>query len=109
MEPTDQRWQAIAQRVIEGRERKFETTYLFELSYEQLIAELSQVPRDAIVVLLTVFADSNGKTFIPAEVATTLSAISPAPVYAPTTPISATAPLADLSRHSSRSGSLRPT
>ena len=32
---------------------------------------------------MTVFADGEGKTFIPAEVASSLSAISPAPVYAP--------------------------
>jgi signal transduction histidine kinase/ABC-type uncharacterized transport system substrate-binding protein len=81
--PTDRRWQTIAQRIIEGRERKFETTYLYELPYQKLVADLSQVPPDAIVLLLTVFADSEGKTFIPAEAATRLSAVSPAPVYAP--------------------------
>ena len=55
----------------------------FGLSYEKLVAQLSGVPRDAIVILLTVFADSEGKAFIPAEVAGPLSALSPAPVYAP--------------------------
>ncbi len=80
---TDRRWQTVARGVIENRDRKFETTYLYELPYDKLVAELSQVPRDAIVVLLTVFADSEGKTFIPAEVAAALSAKSPAPIYAP--------------------------
>jgi signal transduction histidine kinase len=80
---TDRRWQATARAAVEGRERKFETTYLFELSYDKLVAELSAVPHDAIVILLTVFADSEGKTFIPAEAAAALSALSPAPVYAP--------------------------
>ena len=32
---------------------------------------------------MTVFADGEGKTFIPAEVASSLTAVSPAPVYAP--------------------------
>jgi signal transduction histidine kinase len=80
---TDRRWQTVARETIENRDRKFETTYLYELPYDKLVAELSQVPRDAIVILLTVFADSEGKTFIPAEVAAVLSAKSPAPVYAP--------------------------
>jgi signal transduction histidine kinase len=80
---TDRRWQSAARTIIEKRERKLETTYLFERSYEKLSAELSSVPDDAIVILLTVFADSEGKTFIPAEVAGSLSALSPAPVYAP--------------------------
>ena len=33
--------------------------------------------------MLTVFADSEGKTFVPAQVAAELSALSPAPVYGP--------------------------
>jgi ABC transporter substrate binding protein len=80
---TDRRWHTVARNTVEKRERNFAATYLFGLPYEQLVAELSRVPRDAIVILLTVFADGHGKAFIPAEVASSLSAISPAPVYAP--------------------------
>jgi signal transduction histidine kinase len=80
---TDRRWQAIARTIVANRERSFETTYLFDLPYEKLTAELGRVPADAIVILLTVFADGEGKNFVPAEVATALSAISPAPIYAP--------------------------
>jgi C4-dicarboxylate-specific signal transduction histidine kinase/ABC-type uncharacterized transport system substrate-binding protein len=81
--PTDRRWHPVAREVVASRGQKFETTYLFGLPYETLAAELARVPRDAIVILLTMFADSTGKTFIPAEVSAPLSAISPAPVYAP--------------------------
>ncbi len=80
---TDRRWHSIARAVVESSQRKFETTYLFDLTYEALVAKLAQVPRDAIVILLTIFADSAGNNFIPADVAAELSAISPAPVYAP--------------------------
>jgi signal transduction histidine kinase len=80
---TDRRWHPVARTVIEGRQRKFDMTYLFDLPYDKLVTELSRVPRDAIVLILTVFADNEGKSFIPSEVATALSAISPAPVYAP--------------------------
>jgi C4-dicarboxylate-specific signal transduction histidine kinase len=80
---TDRRWHTVTRDVLEKRERKFEATYLFGLPYEELVSEVSRVPRDAIVILLTVFADGRGKTFIPAEVASSLAAISPAPVYAP--------------------------
>ena len=48
-----------------------------------LLVEVSRMPRDAIVIALTVFADATGKTFVPAEVATALAHLSPAPVYAP--------------------------
>src|SRR5262245_7420888 len=80
---TDRAWQTVARNAVERRERKFEATYLYGLPYEKLVSELSRVPRDAIVILLTVFADGEGKTFIPAEVASSLAGISPAPVYAP--------------------------
>ena len=80
---TDRRWQPVARKVVEDRERKFETTYLFELPYPKLVAELSKVPSDAIVIMLTVFADGEGRTFVPAQVAADLSALSPAPVYGP--------------------------
>jgi PAS domain S-box-containing protein len=58
-------------------------TYLFERSYANLVEEVSKIPRDSIVMLLTVFADSEGNAFVPAHVAGSLSAISPAPLYAP--------------------------
>jgi PAS domain S-box-containing protein len=80
---TDRRWQPLARKMIEERGGKFETTFLFELPYSELVAELSKVPRDAIVILLTVFADPEGRTFVPAQVAADLSALSPAPVYGP--------------------------
>ena len=80
---TDRRWQPIARKMIEERSRKFETTFLFELPYSELVAKLSKIPSDAIVIVLTVFADSEGKTFVPAQVAAELSALSPAPVYGP--------------------------
>ena len=80
---TDRRWQSVARETVGSRNRKFETTYLFDLPYQTLVAELQRVPRDAIVVVLTVFADTAGNKFIPADTAAELSALSPAPVYAP--------------------------
>lgn len=80
---TDRYWQAIARKVIGSRNRKLETTYLFDLSYDEFVAEVSRIPRDAIVVALTIFSDKAGRTFIPLEMAATLAGVSPAPVYAP--------------------------
>ena len=79
----DRRWQTVARQVIGNRTRTYETTYLFELPYQDLVETLTQVPREAIVILLTVFSDGTGKTFVPAEVAAALAPLSPAPVYAP--------------------------
>jgi len=79
----DRRWQSTARKIIEDRKRKFEVTYLFEHSYANLVEEVSRIPRDSIVILLTVFADSKGNAFVPAQLAGPLSAASSAPVYAP--------------------------
>jgi len=79
----DRRWQATARKVLEERPRKFETHYLFELPYEQLLAEVAQIPPDAIVLNLTVFADGTGRAMVPEEVSVELSRRSPAPFYTP--------------------------
>jgi PAS domain S-box-containing protein len=79
----DRRWQSTARKTIEDRQRKFEVTYLFERSYANLVEEVSKIPRDSIVMLLTVFADREGNAYVPAQVAGSLSAVSPAPLYAP--------------------------
>ena len=80
---TDRRWQPVARKAIEDYKRKFETIYLFGLPYSELTAKLSSLPRDTIVIVLTVFADGEGKTFVPAQVAGHLSMLSAAPVYGP--------------------------
>jgi PAS domain S-box-containing protein len=79
----DRRWQSTARKTIEDRERKFDVTYLFDRSYAKLVEEVSNIPRDAIVIFLTIFADSEGNAFVPAQVAGSLAAVSPAPLYAP--------------------------
>ena len=42
-----------------------------------------RIPRDLIVILLTVFADSEGNDVCPSSGGRPLSAVSPAPLYAP--------------------------
>ncbi len=98
----DRRWQSSARKIIEQRGSKFETTFLFELSYSELVAELSKVPKDAIVILLTVFADGEGKAFVPAQVAADLSAPHPHRFTALMIRLSAMAPSAALLRRSNR-------
>lgn len=81
--PTDRRWQQIARGEVQTRTRQFETTYLFELDADALIAEVSRLPSDAIVIVLSVFRDGAGKSFVPAEFVSRIARLSPAPVYSP--------------------------
>ena len=81
--PTDRLWQERARRIVENRERKLETAYLFGLPYDVLVSKVAKIPYDAIVVVLTVFVDGVGEPHVPMEVARTVAQLSPAPVYAP--------------------------
>jgi PAS domain S-box-containing protein len=80
---TDRRWHDVARKVIEGRARKFETTYLFGLPSDTLLEQVAHLPRDTIVLMLTVFEDGTGKVFVPRELAREVGKIASAPVYAP--------------------------
>jgi PAS domain S-box-containing protein len=79
----DKNWQQAARRTIEQRERTYQTTYLFGLSFDALISEVSKLPSDAIVVMLSFLLDGAGSSFIGRDVATEVARVSPAPVYAP--------------------------
>jgi PAS domain S-box-containing protein len=79
----DRLWQVRARTIIEKHPRKFETTYLFDLPYETMLTEVSRVPIDAIVVVLSVFNDATGKAFAAPDVAAAVAAASRAPVYSP--------------------------
>ena len=75
--------QEAAHRTIEQHRRKFETTYLFGLSHDALVTEVSQIPGDSIVIFLAFLVDGAGKTFVPRNVVKEIARISPAPVYGP--------------------------
>ena len=77
----DRRWREIAREAIEAHNPKRETAYWSDLTYSELLADVSRLPSDTIVLLLTVFADSEGKRFIPRDVAAAVAKASTAPVY----------------------------
>jgi PAS domain S-box-containing protein len=81
--PIDRRWQNTARQIVASRQRKYDTTYLFELPYDELVAQVSRVPPDSIVIMLTVFIDGAGKSLVPGEVEIALANRSPAPFYSP--------------------------
>ncbi len=81
--PIDRRSQQMARAVIESRPRNFQTTYLFGLPYDRLLAEVSRIPADSIVINTTNYADGDGKVLVPGTVAIKLASLSRAPVYSP--------------------------
>jgi PAS domain S-box-containing protein len=79
----DRPWQKLTREAAERRQRKFETSWRFNSSYEELLVEVSHLPADTVVILLTVYADRDGRSLIPREVAEVIAKTSAAPVYGP--------------------------
>jgi PAS domain S-box-containing protein len=77
----DRRWQETARKAIEARNPNLETSYWTDLTYDTMLTDISRLPSDTIVLLLTFFTDSEGKRFIPRNVAAAVAKASAAPVY----------------------------
>jgi PAS domain S-box-containing protein len=77
----DLRWREIARIAIESQNAGPEVVYWSNLTYAELLRDVSQLPRDSIVMMLTFFADRDGKRFIPRDVAAAVAKASAAPVY----------------------------
>ena len=81
----DRRWQSAARKTIEGRDRKFEVTYLFERSYANLVEEVSKIPRDfdPCDAADGICRQRRQRLCPGSRGGCSPSAISPAPLYAP--------------------------
>jgi signal transduction histidine kinase len=79
----DRQWEPIARRQLASHEQKYDTKYLVGLRYDDLLAELKRLPRDTIVILLSIFADGGGRLLMPDEVVQDITNAATAPVYSP--------------------------
>ena len=77
----DGRWRETARKAIEAHNPKLEAAYWFDIPYDKLLADVSRLPSDTIVMYLTFFSDSEGKRLIPKDVAAAIAKASSAPVY----------------------------
>jgi PAS domain S-box-containing protein len=77
----DGRWRETARKAIEAHNPKLEADYWFDIPYDKLLADVSRLPSETIVMYLTFFADSEGKRLIPKDVAAAIAKASSAPVY----------------------------
>jgi signal transduction histidine kinase len=79
----DRQWVDIARRQLAAHGVKYATEYLVGLPFNDLIGRLKRLPRDTIIILLTMFSDSAGGFFIPPELVQDITAAAAAPVYGP--------------------------
>jgi signal transduction histidine kinase len=78
----DRRWRENGRKAVDAHNSsKLEAEYWFDRTYNRLLEDLSKLPPDTMVLFLTFFADSEGKRFIPRDVAAALARASAAPVY----------------------------
>lgn len=85
----DQRYLAAMQSEIEPYKKSLNTEYWIGIPYASLLERASHLPRETIVVFITVYDDSSGKGLFPAQVLEALAKAATAPVYGPPTVISA--------------------
>ena len=79
----DKAWLKTARQHLADAEKNYETTYLENLSIEEFADHASKVPSDSIIIVLTIFADSAGRNFLPKDAVEIIAARASAPVYGP--------------------------
>jgi signal transduction histidine kinase/ABC-type uncharacterized transport system substrate-binding protein len=78
----DRRVQTVARRDFARFERRVVITYLTGLPMGELLATLSRLPPQSVIVHLTLFADKAGATFVPHDALSQVAQAANAPVYA---------------------------
>jgi signal transduction histidine kinase len=77
----DRGLQAAARADLQPFEKRVTVRYLTDLSMSDLIAAVSRLPPHSVILYLTVFRDATGKTFVPHDVVSRISAAASVPVY----------------------------
>jgi len=79
----DRRWLAALRKEIDPYENRFKTEYWIGVPYESLLDRVAHLPRETIIIFVTVYDDSTGKLLFPAQVVDALARVASAPVYGP--------------------------
>jgi signal transduction histidine kinase len=79
----DREWIEVARKQLNPYQQQFAIRYIYGLRYDELVQELERLPREAIAILLTMFADRDGQRFITPEIVPEITNASAAPVYSP--------------------------
>jgi len=70
-----------ARRDFKKWEGQLDFRYLSDLSFEDMLSEVSSAPPGTIVLFIALTADITGKTYIPRDVVQRLSQVSEAPIF----------------------------
>ena len=79
----DKQWLDDARRELQAYSDRYSIKYVAGLSYDETLKEVSQLPKDTIVIMSFFFADGSGQPRVSPEVAASVAKASTAPVYSP--------------------------
>jgi len=79
--PFNRYWQEQAKAELSGLEQRVKITYLADRPMESLLADVSQLPPDSIILFLHFFRDGAGKTFNPNEAFSLIAQRANVPIY----------------------------
>lgn len=81
--PYDRQLEAEAREALAPLAGRYAIDYLSDLPFDQVLEEVSNLPEDTIVVILSLFRDATGRRFVPREAAGEIARAASAPSYAP--------------------------
>lgn len=79
----DSGWESKVRAQFAAYEKDLQFMYLVGTPKETLLKTVAALPRDTIVIMLSVFRDTTGRSFIPRDVTAEVTKASAAPVYGP--------------------------
>ena len=79
----DHQWLDDARRQLQSNVAHYKTRYITDVTYEEMLGEVSRLPKDTIVILSIFLTDGSGQARATPEVAADLAKVSSAPVYSP--------------------------
>ena len=77
----DRQLQAMARRDLEPYANRVQITYLTELTMDELLKKVTNLPPHSVLYYLTLFADGAGRSFISHEALSRISTAANSPVY----------------------------
>lgn len=77
----DKSWETTARTALADRYSGLPVRYISGLSIEEFKQVASGLPRSSIILVLTIFQDSEGRKFVPRDVAKEIANVSGAPAY----------------------------
>lgn len=79
----DRSWLSRARADLAAFSKDYETTYLEDLTIEEFTKVAAEVPRDSIILALTILKDRDGRNFMPREAVKQIAETAGAPIYGP--------------------------